>query len=74
METITRRMERAEDGNDIFREAVSGTFSNGERVEEKVKAERETIDNLLGKMNTMEKRNKEINKVDEGTQGRAQES
>ena len=57
METITRRIERAKDENDILREAASGTFSNGERVEEKVKAERATINNLLEKMNTMEKRN-----------------
>ena len=54
-----RRMERAEDKNDILQEAVSGTFSNGKRAEEKVKAERATINNLLEKMNTMKKRSKE---------------
>ena len=59
MEMITRRMKRAEDANGILREAVSGTFSDGERVEEKVEAERAMINNLLEKMNTMEKRSKE---------------
>ena len=52
-------MERAKNENDILREAVSKTFSNVERVEEKVEAERATINNLLEKMNTMEKRSKE---------------
>ena len=52
-------MGRAEDENDILREAVSRTFSNSERVEGKVEAERVTISNLLEKMNTMEKRNEE---------------
>ena len=59
MEMITKSMKRAEDENDILREAVSGTFRNGERVEEKVEPERATINNLFEKMNTMEKRREE---------------
>ena len=49
LEIITRRMKCAEDENNILREAVSRTFSNGKRVEGKVEAERATIDNLLEK-------------------------
>ena len=59
IETLTRRMECAEGKSDMLREAGSGTFSNGKRVKEKVKAERATIKNLLEKMNNMEKINEE---------------
>ena len=57
METHTRRMERAEYENGILIEAVSRTFSNGERVAEKVEAERAMLKNLLEKMNNMGKTN-----------------
>ena len=46
-----KRMERTENENDQLREAISGTFSNGERMEEKVDNGKETI--------TMERRNEE---------------
>ena len=35
LETLTRRVERAEDENDCLREAVDGNFRNGKRVEKK---------------------------------------
>ena len=54
-----RKMECAKDENDTLGDAVSGTFSNGERVEEKFEAERATINNLLERTNTMDKRSKE---------------
>jgi hypothetical protein len=59
LETMMKRMERTENENDQLREAISGTFSNGERMEEKVDNGKETINNLLEKMNNMERRNEE---------------
>ena len=59
MEMMMKRMERTENENDQLKEAIRGTFSNGERMEEKVDSEKTTINNLLEKMNTMERKNKE---------------
>ena len=59
MKMMMARMECTENENDQLKEAFSGTFSNGERTEEKVDNGKETINNLLEKMNTMERRNEE---------------
>ena len=59
LETLMRRVKRAEDENNYLREAVNGNFSNGKRVEEKVDTERAMINNLLEKMNNMGKKNEE---------------
>ena len=59
LETLTRRVERAEDENDYLREAVNGNFKNGKIVEEKVNTERATINNLLEKMTNMERKSEE---------------
>ena len=59
LETLIRRVERAEDENDYLSEAVNGNFSNGKRVEEKIDTERVTISNMLEKMTNMEKTNEE---------------
>ena len=59
LETLTRRVERAEDENNHLREAVNGNFKNCKRVEEKVNTERATINNLLEKMTNMERKSEE---------------
>ena len=59
MEMMMKRMERTENENDQLKEAISGTFSNGERMEEIVDSGKETINNLLDKMNAMERKNEE---------------
>ena len=38
---------------------MNGNFNNSKKVEEKVDAEQVMINNLLEKMNSMEKKNKE---------------
>ena len=59
LEMMMKRMERTKNENDQLREAISVTFSNSKRMEEKVDNGKETINNLLEKMNNMERRNEE---------------
>ena len=51
-----RRVERSEAGNDYLTEAVNGDFSNGKRGKGKVDTECATFNNLLEKMNSMERK------------------
>ena len=55
---MARPLERTEQENYYLRELVSGTFSNGERVENNVNkyasGKCETINDLLEKLNSME--------------------
>ena len=59
LETLTRRVERAKDGNDYLREAVNDNSGNGKRVGENINTKQATINNLLEKMNSVEKKNEE---------------
>ena len=59
MEMMMARMDRTKNENDQLKEAISGTFSNGKSMEEKVDSGKATINNLLEKMNPMERKNEE---------------
>ena len=59
LETLTRRVERAKDGNDYLREAVNDNSGNGKRVGENINTKQATINNLFEKMINMEKKNEE---------------
>ena len=67
MDTLARKMNRVEEKNYQLQEAVSGTYINGGRVEDKFGKNLDIINSLMEKINNVDKKMLRIERTNSET-------